>query len=257
VSNLPKELEAIGDDARDIAGSVLDTTRTIVAAVLLAAWSGMCVLVLGLGALLGSTAMIEAGAATLGVSWLFVGARALSRRRRLVRDARWSLIARTRLARIGLGSEMQAVLQSFDVAAEQVKEMLARRELASQAGVYSADFDAVRDRLFALAAEEGQLRGTARRMRRASATPSATEALQKTALRLARVRQEGDRIAGDAHRFAERLTEVRRLTEGPPLEAPASLDDALVELDRTASALREIERETSGAAQRAAQTAKE
>ena len=240
--SLSKELESAQEGARDLVDTLIDRTRIVVTGILLGAWSLLWLAVLGLGWALDVPLAVQVSAGVVGATWAGVALTRAVRRRRLVKDARWSLIARARLAKLGLGRQMLQLVHAFDLASSSVQELLAAPEIAAQAERHEATFDAVRDRLFQLIQDEGRLRAAARGLRQRHALDATRTAAADLERDLSRVRDEADRITVQAQQFAARLGEIRVLAIGDSGHPPANLEDALVELDRTAAAYREIDR---------------
>lgn len=233
--------ERVEDVAREAFGRVQSILFWVLTVLWFVGWG----VVTGVGHAFDVGVMMSTGSWVLGASALTWGAARLGRRLVLGRKARTSLRAKARLERIRLNRDADAVLGAFDHSYQRAIALLASPQLAGVAHDARKDLDRVRDQIYDVVALEMRLRDEAKGLRRLRAVGAVHSALGDAEEQMRALHQESDRIAQDTHRLADRLDRVRQLAAGPAAssEAREGLERVLADLDRTATAYEEIERE--------------
>lgn len=231
--------------AEDIAREAFGKVQSIIFWILTSVWTVGWVVVAALGQALEVAFMTELGLGVLGataVTW--IGART-ARRLVLGRRARTSLRARARLERLLLNRDADAVLGAFDHSYQRALALLESPQLSGIASDARRNLGRVRDQIYDVVSTEMRLRREAKSLRRLRAVGAVHSALGEAEEQMRALHQESDRIAQDTQRLADRLDRVRQLAAGPApaVEANDGLERVLQDLDRTATAYEEIERE--------------
>jgi hypothetical protein len=178
-----------------------------------------------------------------------------ARRWALKRRARRSLTARARLDGMSLNRDAEAVLGAFDHSYQRAVALLESPQLQGIEDDARRSLDRVRNQLYDVITAEMRLRRDAKGLRRLRGVDAVTHALTEAEQQMRALHDESDRIAQDAQRLADRLDRVRQLAAGPAPTADAheGLSRVLEDLDRTATAYEEIERERLESAEARAQ----
>jgi hypothetical protein len=201
--------------------------------------------------------MLGAGIGIAGASVLgLIGQRA-ARKSRLQRLAKTSLVAKAELEGLRLDRETSSVLGLFDLAYQSAMDRLADPEvLRADLGIdVMSNLDRARDHLYKLTSVEVKLRLDLRQMTALASSSSVASAADELRAQIAEIDREANSIAGDAQKLSARVTEVHRLIGSGQKteETRGRLQDALRELDVTASAYKEIDDSSLEAAQRRVQ----
>ncbi len=231
--------------AEDIAREAFGKMQSVIFWILSGVWTLAWLVVAGMGAALDSPALTEVGLTVLGASAvLWIGART-ARRLVLGRRARTSLRARARLERMALNRDADGVLGAFDHSYQRALALLDSPQLSGVADDARRNLGRVRDQIYDVVSTEMRLRREAKSLRRLRAVGAVHSALGEAEEQMRALHQESDRIAQDTQRLADRLDRVRQLAAGPAPAAEANdgLERVLQDLDRTATAYEEIERE--------------
>lgn len=216
----------------------------------LVGWGGLALF----GYAFGLPTLLYFGLGVAGLTVAGVSARRFSRRRRLRLEARDSLVAKAELEGLHLDRETASVLGLFDLAYKSARERLSDPDvLRADLGIdVLANLERAREHLFRLTTVEIKLRQDLRRMTELGASSPVAAALDETRKQIADIDREANAIVGDAQKLSSRITEVHRLIGSGQKseETRGRLQDALRELDITASAYKEIDDSTVEAAQR-------
>ncbi|MCK6545813.1 hypothetical protein L6R52_08090 [Myxococcota bacterium] len=238
-------VDALERAGRDLARNVWPGVRDFLETLLLFLWTGAWLTVAGLGHLFSIDAMVTWGIGVAAVSGAgFVTARVL-RRRRMRREAATSLVARARLERLRLSSEMEAIFVAFDQGYRSVRAQLvgagaSQRELGTNV---LKQIDESRDHVFSLAVRERELVRELDELRRHDRTAAIQGATVRLDERIRDLRREADDVADTVQKLSDRIGKLGDLSRGelPSAEQQRQLTALLEDLDRTEAAYREID----------------
>jgi hypothetical protein len=217
--------------------------KRLIVAILLAGWTLGWGVVALIGWATSSAAVLGTSLGAIGLSVLAGGGwrYAVVRQRRAL--AKRSLKARLDLRGVTLSGEIGALIDLFDLASRDVDVALL------DPGFGRALQDSVRATLERARAQLEQLAGewvsTDADLRKLKAMPSIDPVQARASAALERMKQlEGsaEKIVEDAHRVSKRMGEVRGLIgAGAEDGRRAPLEEAIAELEATASAYREMQ----------------
>jgi len=172
----------------------------------------------------------------------------------LHRRARTSLVARARLENVSLNRAAEAVLGAFDHSYQRALRLLGAPELASLADAARRNVDRIRAQLYDVVALEMRMRRDAKTLRRLHRVSAVDSALGELDRQMQSLHTESDKMALDAQRIVDRLERVRRLASSEtPAQSQEALTRVLADLDATATAYEEIERDRVAAGTESAQ----
>jgi len=231
--------------AEDIAREAFGKVRDVLFWILFWSWTLGWLAIGGLGSVIGSPDVFHAGMAMAAGSAVVLGGGRLTRRLVLTSRAKTSLIARARLESLRLNRDAEAVLGAFDHSYERALGLLGAPEIAGVAAEARHNRGRVREQIYDLISTEMRLRLDAKKLRRLRTVGAVSSALGDAEQQMRALHNESDTIAQDTQRLADRLDRVRQLAAGPSrsTEAQDGIARVLEDLDQTASAYEEIERE--------------
>lgn len=233
--------ERAEDIAREAFGKVGNVLFWILFWVWTVAWGAIA----GVGALLEVPMAFQIGVGVAGGSAVVLGGGRLVRRWMLKSQAKTSLLARARLEGLRLNRDAEAVLGAFDHSYQRALGLLAMPDLAAMGTEARHNLDRVRAQIYDLVSTEMRLRLDAKKLRKLRTVGAVSSVLDDAQQQMRALHVESDKIAQDTQRLADRLDRVRQLSAGPTRgsEASEGIARVLEDLDHTASAYEEIERE--------------
>lgn len=231
---------------RDVGRNVWPPLKDLLETLGFLAWTGIWAAVAGVGWLFSYAPMINTGLAMIALSLLGAGVVRFRRRRRLRKAARTSLVARARLDRLRLPSEIEAVLAAFDLSFRNITQELS---LSPQAGGELAasilrELERAQGRMYEIARQQVRVRADLAELERLDAVRSVAATAAELRAEQAQLGEEADLLATNAQRLQERVASVRRISAGSSMEsepARAALEQVLEDLERTEAAYREID----------------
>jgi hypothetical protein len=236
--------EEIYERSRDVAAETMPKVRRWLKFFLLMGWSFAWLALLVVGALLGYAPLVAVPAGIVAVTWLGAGVVHWRGRRRLRLLAEQSLLARAQLEGVNVGRRMAGALTAFDLQHRRVQELLKQPGLGGLEAALriEADVSTARDLVFDLAKAEARLLKEFASLRGSRSVPSVEASRKELKAEIDATTAKADKVAGDVQRLAERLGNLRSLSGSADTAArERSLEDVLEDLDRTASAYREID----------------
>ncbi len=235
---------------RETTQAVGQVIKKIVFAGWLLGWGAVTLI----GWAMGAPWIMGTGVAVAGASVAGVFAQRVAKRNRLKRLAATSLVAKAELDGLRLNRETESVLGLFDLAYQSAMDRLADPEvLRADLGIdVMSNLDRARDHLYKLTSVEVKLRKDLRTMTELANSSSVATAAEELRNQIAEIDREAGSIADDAQKLSARITEVHRLIGAGQRteETRGRLQDALRDLDITASAYKEIDDSSLEAARR-------